>query len=147
MRSDFRVDTAFFFHTKTQKLQRRLGSDGVLALLRLWGYAAERRTDGVLSGMDKEDIAIACGWNDEANTWVDTLVGVGFLNLRDDGVFVIHDWAEHQPWLMGAKARQERARASAMARWAMHKNGDEIPRCAPCILIVNKYKKKGRGGK
>ena len=40
MNSDFRVSVDFFAHHKTKKLRRRLGYEGVVALLQLWAYAA-----------------------------------------------------------------------------------------------------------
>ena len=43
MNSDFRVSVDFFAHHKTKKLRRRLGYEGVVALLQLWAYAARVR--------------------------------------------------------------------------------------------------------
>ena len=51
MTSDYRIKIGFFRHYKTRKLEKCLGETGVLALLKLWEYAAEFRPDGDLSGM------------------------------------------------------------------------------------------------
>ena len=65
MNTDFRVSVEFFAHHKTKKLKKRLGSDGVIALLQLWSYAARLRSDGDLSGMSTEEIELAVDWNGE----------------------------------------------------------------------------------
>ena len=74
--SDIRLSVDFFQHPKTIKLERRLGIEGVKALLSLWMWDAQNRPDGVLSGMDPEDIEIAAGWtrSDQDLDLVSTLV-------------------------------------------------------------------------
>mgnify|MGYP000243346383 CR=1 FL=1 len=59
MNRDIRLSVGFFDHPKIIKLERQLGYEGVIALIRLWLWVAQNRPSGLLSGMDDEDIAIA----------------------------------------------------------------------------------------
>jgi hypothetical protein len=114
MADDFRISVGFFRHHKTRKLERRLGVGGVVALLRLWDYAAEFRPKGDLSGMTAEDIELAADWNQDAH-FVTVLVEVGFLD-EDAGGYVLHDWQAHNPWVAEADERSASARLSRLHR-------------------------------
>jgi hypothetical protein len=114
MAQDFRIAVGFFRHHKTRKLERRLGLEGVVALLRLWEYAAEFRTRGDLYGMTVEDIELAVGWDSEASL-VSTLVEVSFL-VEEVGGFALHDWQVHNPWVAEAEDRSAIARLSRLHR-------------------------------
>ena len=74
MNSDIRIQSGWYRHPKIVKLRRRLGAEGVLGLVTLWTWTGEQRPNGILSGMDDEDIAIAAGYPDDPKTFVDTLV-------------------------------------------------------------------------
>lgn len=118
MSSDIRIATGFFAHPKTTKLRRRLGDAGILALLRLWAFAGENRTKGVLYELDDEDICIASGWEGEPQLFIETLVELHWLDRAGDKkVLKIHDWETHQPWICTADERSAKARAAAAARW------------------------------
>ena len=43
MNTDIRLSTDFFGNVKVKKLKKRLGADGVLALIALWAYCAKMR--------------------------------------------------------------------------------------------------------
>lgn len=116
MNCDIRVMTTFPHHHKTKKLRRKLGAEGVCALMFLWLFAAENRPDGVLSGMDEDDICIAAQWDGDASSMLQALLEVGFLELIE-GDYVIHDWAENNPWAASAPARKAKAEHAAKARW------------------------------
>jgi len=134
--TDFRITTTFFGHMKTLKLMRKLdaqicasapyanGTNGVLCLLQLWAYAAENRRKGVLSGMNAEDIEAVSHWHGEAESFVQCLVDVGFLDVSDDGVFALHNWEDRNPWAFHADERSEAAKAAANARWGKSKKAD-----------------------
>jgi hypothetical protein len=115
MNSDIRLAVTFFTHPKTQKLKRRLGDSGVVALLTLWVFAAQNRPDGNLHHMDEEDIELAACWTGEAGSFVSVLAAVRFIDSTPDG-FVLHDWSENNPWAAGAPARREKAQKAAHAR-------------------------------
>lgn len=114
MAEDFRIAVGFFRHHKTLKLVRRLGLEGLVALLRLFEYAAEFRTKGDLAGMTAEDIELAAGWNSEV-PFVPILVEVGFLDEGPDG-YALHDWQTHNPWVADAEDRSAAARLSRLHR-------------------------------
>lgn len=115
MNSDFRVSVDFFAHHKTKKLRRRLGYEGVVALLQLWAYAARVRPDGDLSGMEDEDIELAADWCGEEGTLVPTLKSVGFLD-EDEGGLRLHDWQENNAWAAAGESRSDASRLSRMAK-------------------------------
>lgn len=94
----YRVKIGFFNELKTKKLKRRLGIESVIAILKLWGYAAEFRPDGNLSGMTDEDIELSVGW-DDARPLMPTLAALGFVD-GSNGEYRLHDWAEQQPEAM-----------------------------------------------
>jgi hypothetical protein len=117
MATDIRVLTHFRHNRKRRRLKRALGADGVLALLDLWLYAAERHTDGHLSGLTDEDIADECDWPGDPAEFVGALVKAGFLD-GDPGEYVLHDWIENQPWVANADARSAAAKKAIHERWA-----------------------------
>lgn len=120
---DLRLNTGWVRHLKTRKLIRKLGHRGAFALLELWSYAAENHPDGILEGMDPPEIEDAAGWDGDEGAFHQALLpkphGCGWLEA--DGI-TLHDWDEHQEWLMGASARSEAAKVGARAKW-MRKAG------------------------
>lgn len=121
MNADIRLSVDFLNHHKTLKLKRKLGNEAVLALIGLFCYAGKFRSGGTLAGLDAEDIAGASGWSgDDAQSYVSTLCEVGFLEKCEEGIYSIHEWATHQPWVAGAEDRKAAAskagKASAEAR-------------------------------
>jgi len=121
---DLRLNTGWVRHLKTRKLIRTLGHRGAFALLELWSYAAENHPDGILEGMEPLEIEDAAGWDGEAGTLHAALLpkaqgGCGWL--EEDGIS-LHDWDDHQEWLMGASARSAAAKVGARAKW-MRKAG------------------------
>ncbi len=91
-------------HPKRQKLKRRLGAEGVLAIEDLWDHVAQTkglRHDGMLRNMDAEDIAIAAGWEGDAEKFVHALIATRLLDIipEDDdppAALQVHDWTDHQ---------------------------------------------------
>ena len=116
MNTDIRLSVFFFQHRKTKKLKRKLGAEGVLALISLWTYAAVNHPEGILP-LDEEDIAIAADWDGDPEEFVSALIEIGFLEKLEDGTYKIHDWEEHQPWVVGARERKEKARKAAKSKW------------------------------
>lgn len=116
MNADIRLMITFLDHPKTIKLQRRLGAEAVLSLIRLWFYTAQHRPDGVLTGMAVEDLEIASRWAGTPGDLVHALVDIGFLD-DENGIYSVHGWAEHNPYAFHAPERKERARKAAAARY------------------------------
>ena len=115
MNSDIRLSVGFFDHPKIIKLERQLGHEGVIALMRLWLWVAQNRPSGLLSGMDDEDIAIAARWNGEATAFKDVMTRLRLLDVVD-GACQIHDWQEHNTWQSEAENRSNASRLSRMAK-------------------------------
>lgn len=78
MGSHIRLDSKFFLRPEVVKLRRRIGSDGLLAVLRLLTWAAEERPDGNLAGWDEETLCIAAGY-DEPEKLVTAMFVCGLL--------------------------------------------------------------------
>lgn len=126
MNNDIRLSVEFFDHPKTVKLQRRLGVGAVICLQRLWIWTAQNRSNGVLSGIDCEDVEIAAKWDGEPGDFCQTLVDLRFID-EVDGVYTLHDWCEHQEYASKEDERKERARKAADARWG-NKNSSGMPK-------------------
>jgi hypothetical protein len=116
MNKDFRLSTGFIAHPKTVKLRRRIGADGVLSLISLFGFTAQNKPDGQLTGMSDEDLAIAAGWDGEPAIFISALMECRFLD-DCDGHFAVHDWAMHNGWAANAQSRSEQSRSAAEQRW------------------------------
>ena len=115
MNTDFRIHVDFFSHFKTIKLERQLGAEGVLSLIRLWAWVAKNRPDGILTGMSEEDIEIAARWNGEQRAFNGVITTLNFVNLVD-GVYQIHDWKDHNEWQAQASQRSDASRLTRMAK-------------------------------
>lgn len=135
---DFRVHVGFPRHLKTRRLRAALGADGVLALLTLWAYAADNHPDGDLGGLDAASIELAAEWTGEPLAFVRTCLLIGWLDTRQDddedgtgpaptrgdggtdpngdGTVTLHDWAEHQPFLVERAKRVARSRKANEAK-------------------------------
>ncbi len=115
MNHDVRIAVGLPAHPKTKKLRRRLGADGVLALVWLLLWAGQNRADGDLAGMTDEEIELAVDWTGEDGALVAALEDVRFLD-GEAGARRIHDWADHNPWAAGAEARSEKSRWAALCK-------------------------------
>lgn len=115
MASDVRISVSLPDHPKTKKLIRKLGDGAAWRLVRLFLWASQNRADGTLSGMSVDDLELAVDWCDGEGVFISTLVDVGFLDCID-GVFVIHDWAIHNPWAASAGDRSEASKWAALCK-------------------------------
>lgn len=115
MNTDIRLSTGFWSHPKTRKLVKRLGLEGVRSLQILWLWAAQEKPDGNLAGIDWEDIELAADWQGEERAFFDHCLGVWIDEV--EGGYVLHDWAEHNPWQAEAASRSAQARKNATAGW------------------------------
>lgn len=115
MNSDIRLSVGFFDHPKTIKLERQLGHEGVVALMRLWLWAAQNRPSGILSGMDEDDIEIAARWNGVQGAFNAVATALKLLDCFE-GMYHIHDWQEHNTWQSDAENRSNASRLARMAK-------------------------------
>ena len=88
MNVDIRLSVFFFDHPKTVKLKRRLGFEGVEALIRLWSWAALNMSEGDI-GDDADDIEISARWNGEPGAFIDALVALRWVDV-EDGRYSLH---------------------------------------------------------
>ncbi|OHD19272.1 MAG: hypothetical protein A2Y38_23795 [Spirochaetes bacterium GWB1_59_5] len=119
MNTDIRICISLPRHRKYKKLKRILACEPMLYLVIFWGTVAEQAPTGILSGWSESDVEDAAEWDGEPSVLFHGLRASGFLDVVDGG-FCPHNWAEHQPWAIGAPERSEAARkagkASAEAR-------------------------------
>ena len=107
----------FWDHPKTVKLERRLGLEGVKALQVLWAWSAKNKPDGVLSGMDEEDIEIAAGWKGNDGELLQTLIELRWVD-KDASGYALHDWKDHNDWAAKVEDREDRGRFSRLKQVA-----------------------------
>ncbi len=132
MINDARISVGLPGHPKTKKLIKRHGQASAWSLVCLFLWAASNRPDGDLSGMSVEDIELSSDWAGQDGAFVQALVDVKFLDAVDDG-FVLHDWAEHNPWAAGSDKRSAKARWNAAKR---HHGIAEADRLVPEYAAV-----------
>ena len=128
MNTDIRLYVTFKGHRKRRRLRQLLGDNSTDYIIDLWLTVAQDRPEGVLTGWDNADVALAAGWEGDASVFVKALVSAGFLE-QDGGVYSLHGWGEHQPWAVKAKERSEIGRQNAIARWDKckpHANGMQV---------------------
>lgn len=128
MNTDIRLSVGFWQHPKTKKTAKRLGLEGVRSLQVLWLWAAINRPNGVLSGMDWEDIELAADWQGEDRAFFEICLGSESSPMWIDeveGGYILHDWAEHNPWQAEAKERSDTARNNAKSGWEKRKKANQ----------------------
>lgn len=113
--TDARLSVSLPSHPKTKKLIRQLGEGAAWRLVCLILWTAANRPDGNLGAMAPDDIELAADWPGEEGAFTAALLAVGFLDETAEG-FAIHDWAEHQPWVVGSEQRSRKARWNAIKR-------------------------------
>lgn len=116
MNIDIRLSLDFFDHPKSKKLKKRLGLEGVMALLKLWAWTAGNRPGGMLTGLDAEAVELAADWDGEEGAFVSTLLDLRLLD-DVDGTFSIHDWEDHQAYASKSEERSRRGSAGAAGKW------------------------------
>lgn len=118
------VDPDFPDHPKTIRLQRALGPQAPMILLRLWGHCQHRKTD--VLGNDPEDLAAICRWEGKAKVLVTALLTCRWLDETSDG-WVAHGWrAYNQSWLSRIEGGKLRAASASRA-----KNGQLVTSALP----------------
>jgi hypothetical protein len=127
MALDIRISTNFFQNFKIKKLIRRCGLEGAQSIMQLWFYAREERPDGVLTGMDLEDLELAADWNGKPGDFGKAICEIGLIDQTESG-YTIHDWDQHNPFSASAEKRIASAKKAAAVRWDRNGNADS---CEP----------------
>jgi 5-methylcytosine-specific restriction endonuclease McrA len=117
MNTDIRISVSFRNHRKRKRLKLLLGPGATDYLLDLWIATAMNHPTGILSGMDETDIALEAGWEGDPAEFCRALLECKFLERDEEGTYFLHDWEEHQPWVIKAEARSEKARNAVNAKW------------------------------
>lgn len=123
MNSDIRVECTFKGHRKRLRLRGWLGDRATDYLIDLWVTVAEERPTGTLTGWDERDIALAAGYPDDPHKFVDALIDCKWLH-KQDGLYCLHEWAEHQPWVVKGPERSEAARIAGLASAARRRTSN-----------------------
>ena len=134
----FRLDQAFWGHTKVGRLARLLSVDRATAagiVLSIWCWAAGARQDGDLSGLDPADLADACRWHTEAAATFQALLDAGFLERDDHDGARIHDWMEKQS--RSAKARAAHARRQTVYRDRLDSAAEDGTEPTPPLTVTD----------
>ncbi len=127
MNTDIRVAVSFKSHRKRKRLRLLLGAGSTDYLIDLWLSTAMNHPSGVLSGMDELDIALDAGWEGEPQVFVAALLECGFLEKSENGVYSLHDWEDHQGYVVHAEERRQKARNAAAKRWGNKDNATGMP--------------------
>ncbi|MDD2967247.1 MAG: hypothetical protein PHN64_07190 [Desulfovibrionaceae bacterium] len=128
MSSDIRLAISFRGHRKRKRLRLLLGPGSTDYLIDLWIATAMNHPNGILEGMDETDIALESGCEGEdAQKLVSALLECGFLEKTENGTYVLHDWKDHQGYVIHSEQRKAQARNAAAVRWKpkTEKNGPE----------------------
>ena len=124
MNTDIRIAVSFKEHRKRKRLRLLLGPGSTDYILDLWLSTAMNHPSGILSGMDELDIALEAGWDGEPQVFVSALLECGFLEKDEGGSYVLHDWEDHQGYVVHAEERKQRARNAAAKRWGNKGNAN-----------------------
>jgi len=117
MNTDIRIAVSFKGHRKRRKLRMLLGAGSTDYLIDLWINTATNHPDGILVGMDAMDVALEAGWEDDPGKFVSAMIESGFLDQDEEGTYRLHDWEDHQPFVIEAPKRSQQAKKAAEARW------------------------------
>lgn len=91
----FVIPHDFWTNPKTRKLIKRLGLEGARSLQILWSWAERNRHDGILSGMDWEDIELAADWQGEEMAFFGQCLDLWLDKV--EGGYALRGWAEQYP--------------------------------------------------
>ena len=116
MANDMRLDLNFVEHPKVKRLIRKAGYESFYALIKLFSIAGKMYQNGVFKDCEIEDIEDFANWNGESGLLTSAMIEVGFLDDTEEG-YAIHDWKEHQPWIINSEARSIQAKKAVEARW------------------------------
>lgn len=126
MNSDIRLAVSFRGHRKRKRLRLLLGPGSTDHLIDLWIATAMNHPSGLLQGMDEIDIALEAGWEGDPAQFVSALTECGFLEKTGSGAYALHDWNDHQGYVIHAERRKAQARHAAAARWKPQ-SGQDMP--------------------
>ena len=131
MNSDIRLAVSFRGHRKRKRLKGLLGADATDYLIDLWIGAAMNHPEGILVGMDETDIALEAGWEKEPQQFINALRECRLLEKTESGAYALHDWEDHQGYVIHAERRKSQARNAANTRWQKQQSSIMPPATGP----------------
>jgi len=111
--TDIRISVTFLQNPKIKKLERRVGLEGLKALLALWIWTAQNKPTGDLAGLDDESVEMAADWVGEDGAFVQALKALRLLD-GEEGSYCIHDWVENNGWAANESDRADTSRFNRM---------------------------------
>jgi hypothetical protein len=123
--TDIRLNIALTRHWKYRKFKRLIGRDALERLVSFWIQVALQSPSGDISAWSTSDVEDAAEWRGKRGNFLAALLEVGLLDRTSGGLFV-HDWAEHQHWIVGAPKRSTAARNAIEARWERERREREL---------------------
>ena len=120
-------------HRKTGRLMRALSIsrlEAVGLLHALWWWSLDNAPEGVLAGIDVEDVAEGACWDREPQQLLDALVHAGFMDATDEGL-LLHDWMDYAGRLIEKrKSDAARKRAARTGSDAGSGHPADVPRAS-----------------
>jgi len=127
-----RMDPGVADHAKIDALCRDLsgpdydgGRDPFRCWVRLLGYVADHKPDGIL-GDNATLIEFHAKWRGAPGAFIQTLLRLQLLD-HDLYGYGIHKWKERQPWIAEREARSRAASYAASCRWNKAKSEPQEP--------------------
>lgn len=120
MNTDIRISVTFLQNPKIKKLERRIGLEGLKALLALWIWTAQNKPTGDLAGLDGESVEMAADWAGDEGAFIQTLKALRLLD-GEEGSYSIHDWVENNGWAANESDRADTSRFNRMKGVAAYK--------------------------
>ena len=106
---------AWWTSDKMIALKQEAGSDGVLAMMRLWSHASVHYPeDGIFRRIKPEGFRYI--YTLESTTWeklLDILVDVGLLDRHPGNVYGIRNWEHNQPGLANSAKTEKRSKKAS----------------------------------
>lgn len=124
------VHQSLFTHRKTLELADLLGVPEVYAaahLISLWAWALDNAPDGALH-VRRTIIARASRWSGDVDALCNALVNSGFLEQRENDVFVIHDWADYAGRLVEKRRQNAQRMREARSKQAPEPRATHVQR-------------------
>lgn len=115
MNTDIRISVTFLQNPKIKKLERRVGIEGLKALLALWIWTAQNKPTGDLAGLDNEAVEMVADWNGDEGAFVSALKALRLLD-GEENAYCVHDWLENNPWAAGSDERSDTSRFNVMKK-------------------------------
>ena len=115
MNTDIRISVTFLQNPKIKKLERRVGLEGLKALLALWIWTAQNKPTGDLCGLDNEAVEMVADWTGDEGAFISALKALRLLD-GEEGFYQIHDWGEHNGWAATEGDRSETGRFNHMKK-------------------------------